>query len=692
MIHRKESELSGQPFIMETGKLAKQASGSAWVQMGETIILATVVGAKEAAPDQDFFPLSVEYRERAYAAGKIPGGFLKREGRPSDTEILSSRLIDRPIRPLFPDNYRNEVQIMVLVLSADRKNDADVLGITGASLALSLSDIPFDGPIAGARIGRVDGQFILNPTFEQKAESDIDMVIAASKDSIIMVEGEAQEISEEDMLAALEFGHKEIQLLINMQEEMVAEAGKAKLVLPEPEDFSALEARVTELTGNRLVEALAIAEKEARHEALKAIVTDIQEQLAEEFPEMEKKIKAIFHDMEKEMMRKNVLEDGKRLDGRSLDQIRDITIEVGLLPRVHGSALFQRGQTQALATATLGTKIDEQRIEGLEGEFWKNYMLHYNFPPFCTGEVKPLRGVSRREVGHGNLAERAIKAVLPAEGLFPYTLRIVSDVLESNGSSSMATVCAGSLSLMDAGVPIKSPVAGIAMGLVKEGDKVAILTDILGDEDHMGDMDFKVAGNQEGVTAVQMDIKIKGISFAIMKEALQRARDARLFILDKMLQVLPEPRTELSTHAPRILTIKIPVDSIGLVIGPGGKTIRDITETTGATVNIDDDGTVTIASVEAEAGEAAYQRIKAMTAQPEVDTVYEGKVKKVTNFGAFVEIIPGKEGLLHISQIDVKRVAKVEDVLNVGDIVKVKLLKIEPDGKMVLSRKALLEE
>ncbi len=692
MIHKKQYDLNGQPFILETGKLAKQANGAAWVQLGETVVHATAVCSKDAPPDQDFFPLSVDYREKAYAVGKIPGGFLKREGRPSDTEILSARLIDRPIRPLFPDNFLNEVQIMVMVLSADRENDADVLGITAASLALSLSNIPFEGPIAGARVGRIDGKFVVNPTFEQKAASDMDLVIAASKDSITMVEGEALEISEEEMLEALSFGHEEIKKIIAYQEEMVKEAGKPKLEIPEPEDFSELENRIKELSASKLPECLEIKEKDERNTALKDLVTDILEQLAEEFPEKEKRIKNIFHDLEKEILRKNILEEGKRLDGRSLDEIRDIYIEVGLLPRVHGSALFQRGQTQALATSTLGTKIDEQRIEGLEGEFWKNYMLHYNFPPFCTGEVKPIRGLSRREVGHGNLAERAIKAVIPTEKVFPYTLRIVSDVMESNGSSSMATVCAGSLSLMDAGVPIKSHVAGIAMGLIKEGDTVAILTDILGDEDHFGDMDFKVAGNHEGITAVQMDIKIKGISPEIMKNALQKAKDARFFLLDKMTAVLPEPRQELSTHAPRILTIKVPVDAIGTVIGPGGKTIRDITETTGATVNIDDDGTVTIASVDQEAGEKAYQRVKDLTAAPEPDTVYEGKVKKITNFGAFVEILPGKEGLLHISQIDTKRVAKVEDVLKVGEVIKVKLLKIEPDGKMVLSRKVLLEE
>ncbi|MBN2410307.1 polyribonucleotide nucleotidyltransferase [candidate division KSB1 bacterium] len=692
MVHRKESELNGQKFIIETGKLAKQANGSAWIQLGETIVLATAVCAKEAAENQDFFPLSVDYREKAYAIGKIPGGFLKREGRPTDSEILNARLVDRPIRPLFPKEFRNEVQVMITVLSADRINDADVLGITGASIALCLSDIPFEGPIAGARIGRVNGEFVLNPTFEQKASSDIDLIIAASEDSILMVEGEAQEISEEDMLNALIFGHEQIQTIISLQKELITELGKPKLELPEAEDISELEAKVNELSKEKLSECISIPEKEQRHKGLDELVKSIQEQLAEEFPEKEMDIAMIFHDLEKQLMRSMVLEEGKRLDGRGLNDIREIYIETGLLPRVHGSALFQRGQTQALATSTLGTKIDEQRIEGLEGDFWKNYMLHYNFPPFCTGEVKPIRGVSRREVGHGNLAERAIKAVIPNDNSFPYTLRIVSDVLESNGSSSMATVCAGSLSLMDAGVPIKSPVAGIAMGLVKEEDKLAILTDILGDEDHMGDMDFKVAGTRDGITACQMDIKIKGISPEIMREALARALDARLFILDKMASVLPEPRKELSTHAPRILTYKISNDLIGSVIGPGGKTIREITEKTGATINIDDDGTITIASVIAENGENALQWIKNLTAEPEVGKIYDGKVKKIMNFGAFIEILPGKEGLLHISQIDNKRVERVEDVLKVGDPVQVKLLRFESDGKMVLSRKVLLNQ
>ena len=690
MIVRKEMELRGQQFILETGKLAKQAGGAVWAQLGDTVVLATVTGTDSPREGIDFFPLSVEYREKAYAAGKIPGGFLKREARPSDAEILGSRLIDRPIRPLFPSGYNNEVQIIVTVLSSDRQVDADVLGITGASAALSISNVPFEGPIAGVRVGRVEGELVANPTFEERANGDMDLVIAATEDSILMVEGEGQEISEEEMLNALSFGHEAIKRMIVLQKELAAEANKPKMEIPKAEDISEMENKVKEMSNSRLIEALKLTVKEERHAAMKEITNDVIAELEEEYPDSGKTIKSIIHDMEKDIVRTEILDNGKRLDGRGLDEIRPISIEVGLLPRAHGSAVFTRGQTQSLSVATLGTKSDEKLIEGMEGEFWKNYMLHYNFPPFCTGEVKMMRGTSRREVGHGNLAERALKPVIPSESKFPYTIRVVSEILESNGSSSMASVCAGSLCLMDAGVPIKSPIAGIAMGLIKEDDKVAILTDILGDEDHLGDMDFKVAGNREGITAFQMDIKIQGISKEIMTEALERAKKARLFILDKMEEALSTPREELSRFAPRIHHVKIPVDCIGAVIGPGGKMIREITEKTGATINIDDDGTVTIASIEAKSSDAAKEMIAGLTAVPEVGEIYTGTVKKIMNFGAFVEILPGKEGLLHISNIDKQRINKVEDVLNVGDEVQVKLLKIE-NGKYDLSRKALLE-
>ncbi len=690
MITRKQTEFEGQQLIMETGKLAKQANGSCWVQLGDTVVLAAVVADSKASEERDFFPLTVDYREKAYAAGKIPGGFFKREGKPTDGEVLSARLIDRSIRPLFDKSFRNEVQVYVWVLSADKVNDADVLGITAASLALGISNIPFTTPIAGVRVGRVEGRFIANPTFEQQEESDIDLVLSASEESIIMVEGEAREISEDDMIAALEYGHQAIRQILVLQKQVVGEAGKVKMELAVAEATPDL---LKAVHGYRaeLAKGLRIAEKEARRQALAEISDKIKTELAESFPEKEGKISEIFHDLEKELMREMVLTEKSRLDGRGLSDIRDISIEVGLLPRAHGSALFTRGQTQALASITLGTKVDEQRIEELEGEFRKTYMLHYNFPGFCTGEVKPNRGVSRREVGHGNLAERAIKQVMPTEKLFPYTVRIVSDVLESNGSSSMATVCAGSLACMDAGVPVKSAVAGIAMGLIKEGDQVAVLTDILGDEDHMGDMDFKVAGTREGITAFQMDIKIGGISTKIMREALQRAQDGRFFILDKMQAVLEQPRPELSAYAPRIMTVKIPVDSIGMVIGPGGKNIRDIVERTETTIDINDDGTVTIAAVDPVACEKAASIIRAMTAEVEVGTVYTGKVKKIMKFGAFVEVLPGREGLLHVSEIEHRRIERVEDVLKVGDEVQVKVMKIDGDGKIDLSHKVLIE-
>jgi len=690
MVRRKEIEFAGQKFAFETGKVAKQASGSAWLEYGDTIVLATVVGSGSPREGIDFFPLQVEYRERAYAAGKIPGGFFKREGKPTTTEVLAARLIDRPIRPLFPKEYKDEVQVVVHVLSSDRENDADVLGITATSLALNMSELPFEGPIAGVRVGRLNGELIANPTYSQREESDIDLVIAASEDSIIMVEGEATEISEEDMLKAMEFGHDQIRELISIQKELLSDVSKPKAELPEPEDLSDLHDKVRAMAKDELPDALNITEKNDRQQAINSLTERIIGELEEEYPERESEIGDVIHEMEKEIVRDRILNDGRRLDGRGLDDIRDIYIEVGLLPRAHGSALFTRGQTQSISATTLGTKIDEQRIEGLEGDFFKNYMLHYNFPPFSTGEVKPIRGTSRREIGHGNLAERAIKPVIPADSLFPYTIRIVSDILESNGSSSMATVCAGSLSLMDAGVPVKSHIAGIAMGLIKEDDNVAVLTDILGDEDHMGDMDFKVAGNRDGITAFQMDIKIKGISTEIMREALDRARKARLFILDKMDATIDRPRTEISEYAPRILTFKVDQDDIGTVIGPGGKTIREIQERTGATINIEEDGTVTIACLDAEGGEEAMENVRQLVAKPEAGQVYEGTVKKITNYGAFVEILPGKEGLLHISNIDKKRIAKVEDVLKVGDKVKVKLLDIDSSGKMDLSRKALL--
>jgi polyribonucleotide nucleotidyltransferase len=690
MICNKETVLNGKKFSIETGRVAKQADGACWVRFGDTIVQAAVVGAKEAQEDQGFFPLTVDYREKAYAAGKIPGGFFKREGRPSENEVLTSRLIDRSIRPLFHEDYKNEVQMMASALSADKQNDPDVLGISAASAALLLSDIPWEGPIAGVRVGRIAGKFIANPTHDEIAESDMDLVIAATDDSIMMVEGEAQEISEADMIAALAFGQEAARQLIQVQRQLVAEAGRAKRELQLPAKPDGLEAKVREMATSKLRELLRETDKQKRRESIKLLQDSINSALAEAYPESEPLIGEIFHAIEKTLVREMIVRENRRLDGRAPNGIRTISCETGILPRTHGSCLFTRGQTQALAAATLGTKIDEQKMDELEGEFYKSYMLHYNFPPYSVGEIRRLAGPGRREIGHGNLAERALKAVIPNEEVFPYTIRIVSDILESNGSSSMATVCAGSLALMDAGVPIKEAVAGIAMGLIKDESKSVILTDILGDEDHLGDMDFKVAGTANGITAFQMDIKVKGISADLMAEALENARTARLHVLEVMNRTIDKPRAELSKYAPRILTIKIPVDAIGMVIGPGGKTIRDITERTGTTIDINDDGKVTIASVDPEMGRKAREIIEGMTAEPEVGKVYTGIVKGIKEFGAFVEIMPGREGLLHISEIEHRRINRVEDVLKMGDEVTVKLIELGEQGKLKLSRKALL--
>jgi len=690
MLSRKETELNGKVFAIETGRVARQADGACWVQFGDTIVLATVVGDPEAKPDVDFFPLTVDYREKAYAAGKIPGGFFKREGKPSENEILSARLIDRGIRPLFAENYSNEVQVMVAVLSADKENDPDVLGISAASTAIMLSGLPWNGPLAGVRVGRRNGKFIANPTHADLEGSDLDLVLAATEDSIIMVEGEAQEISEADMVAALAFGHDVARQLIQVQKAVVAEAAKPPRPVIPVELPAGLESRVREAATETLRDLLRETDKQKRRNSLKQYYKTLTEALQADFPESEAQISTILHTIEKEIVRAMIVHERRRLDGRDWTSIRDITCEVGVLPRVHGTCIFTRGQTQALAAVTLGTKVDEQKMDELEGEFYKSYMLHYNFPPFSVGEIRRLGGPGRREVGHGNLAERAIKAVMPNEKVFPYTVRVVSDILESNGSSSMATVCAGSLALMDAGVPIKSAVAGIAMGLIQQDGQTVILTDILGDEDHLGDMDFKVAGTAQGITGFQMDIKIKGLTSQIMAEALEHARRARLHILNIMNATLSSARPEISQYAPRILTIKVPTDSIGLIIGPGGKTIRDITERTGTTIDIDDSGVVTIAGIDPVACNKAKAIIQGMVAEPELGTIYQGTVKSVKEFGAFVEILPGREGLLHISQIDNRRIARVEDVLKVGDEVTVKLIEIAPDGKLRLSRKALL--
>ena len=685
-------QLGDQTLEISTGKMAKLAGGSAVVQLGGTIVLVAASAAKTAKPGLDFVPLTVDYRERTYAAGKIPGGFFKREGRPTEKETLSSRLIDRPIRPLFSKQFPYETQIMATVVSSDQENDADVLALVGASTAMCLSDIPFPEPVAGVRVGRIEGRFVINPTVAQLEESDLDIVVAGTADNIIMVEGGCREVAEADLVQGLEFAMENIRRIVAAQRQLFATHGKTKRPLVEPANTSELRSALTSGYGERIRQAIRIPGKEARQEEIDTIATEAHQSLGERFAEQAAYIGKILHDIERDELRHMVLNEGVRADGRGLDDIRKITIEVGVLPRTHGSCLFTRGETQALAVTTLGTKSDEQRVEELEGQSWKSYMLHYNFPPFSVGEVRPIRGPGRREIGHGALAERAIEPVIPADSHFPYTIRIVSDILESNGSSSMASVCGGSMALMDAGVPIKAPVAGIAMGLIKEGDKVAVLTDILGVEDHLGDMDFKVTGTQGGVTAFQMDTKIGGISFEVMMHALERARAGRLYILELMNRTLPTPRAEMSPYAPRIIIINIHPDKIREVIGPGGKIIKRITEETGTQIDIEDTGEVRIAAVNGEGGKRAEEMIRNITEDPEVGKVYQGKVRSVVTFGAFVEIVPGRDGLLHISEIDHHRIARTEDVLNVGDLVMVKVIGVDRDGKIKLSRKALLPE
>ena len=662
------------------------------MQFGETVVLAAVT-VSENLSNLPYFPLTVEYREKAYAAGKIPGGFLKREGRPSDDEITSARVIDRGVRPLFPEGFKNEVQVFVYVLSADQENDSDVLGVVAASTALSLSKVPWNGPIAAVRVGRVEGAWILNPTFQQLEFSDVDLTVSGSRDSIVMVEGGALELTEAEIIKGLEVAHKGIKELLEIADQVVEAQQQPKMEWTKAEPPAELVARVKELAEGKVSEALTLAEKAERTQALSAIRQTIVEKLAEEFPDKLREIADVIEGIEYDSMRERVLSAGERVDGRDLDTVRPIACEVGWLPRAHGSALFTRGQTQALATVTLGTTDDEQRIDSIDvaQETTKSFMLHYNFPPFCTGEVKPVRGVSRREIGHGALAERALQAILPPYEQFPYTIRIVSEVLESNGSSSMATVCSGSLALMDAGVPVKSACAGVAMGLITDGKRTAILTDILGTEDHLGDMDFKVAGTKDGVTSIQMDIKVEKLDWKVISEALEKAKTARLHILDIMQQEMPEPRAQLSKYAPRILTIQIRPDKIGDLIGPKGKTIRGIQEQTGAQINVEDTGVVTISGV-GEAAERARDMVSGLMQEPEVGRIYEGVVKSTTAFGAFVEIIPGVEGLLHISELQHGRTEKTEDVVKKGDHLKVKLLEVDERGRMRLSRKALIEK
>jgi len=692
MVTTVETEIGGKQLILETGLMAKQAGGAVVVRYGDTVVLSTAVSSKVERANVDFLPLTVDYQEKAYAAGRIPGGFFKREGRQTEKEILTSRLIDRPIRPLFPEGYYYDTQIIASVLSIGDESSMDLMGMVASSAALAISDIPFNGPIGAVRIGLFDGKYIINPGQKEIETTQLNLVVAGTADAIMMVEGGANELTEDQMLEALVTAHREIKKIVALVDELVAKVGKSKRTVKTVEIDKELAGQVAALAMDRLLIAIVIPDKMERQKTLDALLEEIKQKLKNEDPTRNLQIATIFFGLEKDEVRKIILEKNIRADGRRPDQIRPISSVVGFLPRTHGSALFTRGETQALVITTLGTSVDEQRIDSLEGEYFKTFMLHYNFPPFSVGETKPLRGPGRREVGHGALAERALKAMVPSKQEFPYTIRIVSDILESNGSSSMATVCGGTLALMDAGVPIKAPVAGIAMGLIKEGDRVIVLSDILGLEDHLGDMDFKVTGTSQGITALQMDMKIEGITIDVMRKALQQAKDGRLHILGKMLETLASPRKNLSTFAPRIITMQISTEKIKDVIGSGGKVIRSIVEQTGAKIDIEDNGTINIASSDEAAALKAKEIIRGICQDAEVGKIYMGKVRKIMDFGAFVEIFPGTDGLLHISQISDQRLEKVTDALKEGDEVLVKVLEIDRQGKIRLSRKEAMRE
>jgi polyribonucleotide nucleotidyltransferase len=693
--------INGKPLTFETGRLAKQADGAVLMTYGESVVLVTAVSGDERV-GLDFFPLTCEYQEKTFAAGKIPGGFFKREGRLRDDEILTSRLIDRPCRPLFPEGYKCDTQIVATVLSTDKQNPTDVLALTGASAALHISNIPWAGPIVGVRVSRINGQFKVFTTFEEQASSDIDMVVACSKDAVVMVEGGAAEAAEADVIDALMFAHKAAQPILEVIEKLRAAVGKPKRAFEPKKLDGAIKSRVKELVDAKIIESSLIKDKHLRYGGYKTARTAMLETLSKEFgddkiKEHEKLIKDEFEERKYNVVREYVLSQNKRIDGRSMSQIRAIATEVSLLPRVHGSALFQRGETQAIVAATLGTSSDEQKIDALIGERWKRFILHYNFPPYSTGETKPMRGPGRREIGHGALAERALVRMMPEQENFPYTIRVVSEILESNGSSSMASVCGGSMALMDAGVPIKAPVAGIAMGLITDGaandpkTRVAILSDILGDEDHLGDMDFKVCGTAKGITAIQMDMKVEGLTREILAKALEQAREGRMHILGKMLETLSTHRPELSQHAPRITTLKVKPDQIRIIIGPGGKTIKGIIDQTGVAIDVEDDGTVNVASADSDAVKKAIDIIRGLTAEPEVGAIYKGTVQRVReDLGAFIEILPGQDGLLHISEIAHTRVEKVSDVIKEGEQIEVKVISVDREGKIRLSRRELI--
>ena len=693
-MYRREVDINGIPLSFETGKLAKQADGAVVVRLGDSVVLVTACASPNAREGIDFLPLTVDYKEYTYASGRIPGGFFKREGKPSEKEVLTSRVIDRPIRPLFPAGWKHETQVIALVLSADANYDPDVLALTGASAALAISSIPFRKTIAGVRVGQVDGQFIINPTYEQRRKSRLDLVIAGSMDGLVMVEAGAKEVSEEDVVQALEAGHAAIKRIVAAIDDLAKEAGKTKKEAPKKEIDHAFYREVEEKVMLPLGEAMRMRDKLANYGTVDQVLGSLVASIPEGEVQRKVEAKAIFKELKEKVLRDEILERGVRLDGRKFDEIRPIWSEVGVLPRTHGSAVFTRGETQALVTVTLGTSDDQQKIETVEGETYRRFMLHYNFPPFSVGEVAFMRGPGRREVGHGALAERALTPVLPTEDAFPYTIRVVSDILESNGSSSMASVCGGCLSMMDAGVPLRAPVAGVAMGLImdEKTGKYAVLSDIAGAEDHYGDMDFKVTGTAAGVTALQMDIKVTGINAKVMREALEQARRGRLHILAKMEETMKGPRQNISTYAPRIITIKIPVDKIRDVIGPGGKMIRSIIERTGVKIDVEDDGSVNVASADEAAAQKAIGIIQELTATAELNKTYMGKVQRITDFGAFVEIMPGTDGLLHVSEIANHRVKDVRDELKEGEQILVKVINIDPTGKIRLSRKALLQD
>jgi polyribonucleotide nucleotidyltransferase len=692
MPHVAQTKINGQLLTIETGKVAKQADGAVVVRYGGTMVLSTVVAAASPAEGRDFLPLTVEYRERAYAGGKIPGGFFKREGRPDEKETLTCRLIDRPMRPLFPKGFHNEIQVINLVISADNHNDPDVLAMIGSSAAVALAGIPFEGPFGAVRVARVGGALVANPTYAQVTAADLEVVVAGSDDAILMVEAGAREVTEDEMVDALAFGHEQCQELVRIQRELVDKAGTRRSGFAAPPALPpALEARVKELAAPRIAQALAVHEKQTRAQALETALEEVVQVFGAD-ETTRPMVRECFERLERSEVRRLIVERGIRVDGRSVKEVRPIWSEVGYLPRAHGSALFTRGETQALVAATLGTKDDEQKIESFEGDAYRRFMLHYNFPSFSTGEIKRFGTPGRREIGHGALAHRSIEPALPPKEEFPYTIRVVSDILESNGSSSMASVCGTSMALMDAGVPLKAPVAGIAMGLVKEGDRFGILTDIMGTEDHYGDMDFKVAGTEKGITGLQMDIKIRGVSMQILRAALAQAREGRVHVLAKMAETIKEPRPQLSPHAPRFHTIRIRPEKIREVIGPGGKVIKGIQEKTGAKIEVEDDGKVTVFSANNEATQRAIGMIQDICREAELDRIYLGRVKSIKEFGAFVEIMPGAEGLLHISQIAENRIRAVSDVLSEQDEVAVKVIEIDGSGKVRLSRKQALRD